>query len=360
MKRIQNTTRAKNIMEELICKLGLRLNGITVLTELASGDYIVTPIMAALAGAKKVFVTGRDSEYGSLEELKKYLADMMEEYDIEKEQIIFTENKNVVAQYINLVTNSGFVRPIDKDFIDALPYDSGISLMFESWEYRYSDIDLESCINHNVPVMGVNENDKRLKIFRYVGLTVLKLLFDLQIEVFKGRFLVLSSGSYLKEIKYVLKSNGAKVVCIDTIDDSKNAIQTESTYFDAIIIAEQNNQDCLIGSGGKYNAYIQKGMWVIHLAGVIEDTWLHERGIIKYPSHQVECGHMSVTTGYMGIRPVIELNAGGLKVGQMLVEGMRKYKNVKKAQEYALNEPCSMAFDMSGKSQKKVLLNLAE
>src|ERR1043165_6288468 len=48
--------------------LGLNLAGKTVLTEAASGAYVVTPILAALAGAK-VYAFSRTTRYGTVEEV---------------------------------------------------------------------------------------------------------------------------------------------------------------------------------------------------------------------------------------------------------------------------------------------------
>ena len=46
----------------------LDLKGKTVLTEAATGAYIVTPVLAALAGAK-VFAYSKTTRYGKLEEV---------------------------------------------------------------------------------------------------------------------------------------------------------------------------------------------------------------------------------------------------------------------------------------------------
>lgn len=346
MNRITDIQRTEQIINETIRSLNLDLSGMTVMTELASGDFIVTPLTAALAGAEKVYVTGRDSRYGTVEELKDYMHQMQKALGICDECIQFVDDKDRVAQEVNVVTNSGFVRPINDGFIKRLPEDAAISLMFESWEYRPEDIDLGSCRRNNIPILGVNENDDRLRIFRYVGLTVLKLLFELQIEVFKGRFLVLSSGSYLKEIKHVLEANGAEVFVIDTSAEVKNVVSAESTYYDAIIVAEQDNPACLIGEGALYTDLVDPGRPLIHIAGVLDGNWLKNNGINKYPPQEAGYGYMTVTTGYMGIRPVIELNAAGLRVGQLLVEGMRTYHNVTEAQRYALGDSCAMDFDM--------------
>src|SRR5690242_80467 len=58
--------------------LGLNLQGKTVLTEAASGAYVVTPLLAAIAGAK-VYAFTRTTRYGTVDEIfantKKLIAD---------------------------------------------------------------------------------------------------------------------------------------------------------------------------------------------------------------------------------------------------------------------------------------------
>jgi len=65
--------------------LQLNLNGKIVLTEAATGAYIVTPVLAAIAGAK-VFAFSKATRYGSLEEVfasTKQLADAYKEFSLD-------------------------------------------------------------------------------------------------------------------------------------------------------------------------------------------------------------------------------------------------------------------------------------
>jgi hypothetical protein len=58
-------------MEKLLKQvkaLNLDLKGKVVLTEAASGAYVVTPIVAAIAGAK-VYAYCKDTAYGTVEEI---------------------------------------------------------------------------------------------------------------------------------------------------------------------------------------------------------------------------------------------------------------------------------------------------
>ncbi len=337
MKKLYSIERTHRLILETIDRLELDLRGMNVLTELASGNYIVTPIIACLAGAKKTFVVSENSHYGSIEELREYLSEVCELMGIDNTRIQYVQEKKTVARDVNIVTNSGFVRPILDDFICKLPSEAAISLMFESWEYRKEDVDLNSCYLNNIPVMAVNENDSRLNIFRYVGLIALKILLENEIEVYKSRIALLSSGEYKKNIFDVLKSNGAEIDCFDEVDIMK---LDNNVYYDGIIVAIQDSAKCLLT---RYEASFLKetrfrNAILVHIAGEIDYDWISECQIRKIPTKETKAHYMTLTTDYVGVRPVIELNAGGLKVGQRLVEGMRLYGNVDMACAYALKD----------------------
>jgi len=51
-------------------RCSLDLKDLTVLTEAANGPYVITPIMAAIAGAK-VFAITRSTRYGSFQEIQQ-------------------------------------------------------------------------------------------------------------------------------------------------------------------------------------------------------------------------------------------------------------------------------------------------
>src|SRR6266849_242211 len=62
-------TRAIRMIRQAISKSRMDLRGLTVLTEAATNNFVVTPVIAAMAGAK-VFAVARDSEYGEAVEAR--------------------------------------------------------------------------------------------------------------------------------------------------------------------------------------------------------------------------------------------------------------------------------------------------
>ena len=116
--------------------LELDLKGKTVLTEAASGAYVVTPVIAALAGAK-VFAYSKTTRYGKLEDVfssTRELADTFRKYPLE---IHFTEKitPEIVAES-DIITNSGHLRPLNEIMLSHAKNDLVIPLMYEAWEWR--------------------------------------------------------------------------------------------------------------------------------------------------------------------------------------------------------------------------------
>ena len=74
---------------------------------------------------------------------------------------------------VDILTNTGFLRPINKKLIKALTPKCVIPLMWEPWEFRPEEIDIDACVERGIKVYGTNEADPRLKTMDYIGWIVL-------------------------------------------------------------------------------------------------------------------------------------------------------------------------------------------
>ena len=63
---------------------------------------------------------------------------------------------------------------------------------------------------------------------------------------------------------------------------------------------------------------------VIHICGLLDKTYLGLHNISKYPGAYVEPGYMTVTTSYLGCKPVIDLHTAGLHVGSLVSKPRKK------------------------------------
>lgn len=213
--------RMTRLIREAISALALDLKGLCLLTEAASGAYAATPLIAALAGAERVFCFTRDSRYSCAEQVIRDTVDWAFALGVAGKIEIYTERRIEAIESADILTNMGFVRPIDREMIAHLKPTAVVPLMWETWELREEDLNLSACWNRRIPVLGTNEKAAGLETFRHVGLIALKLALNLEIEVFRSRILVYSSGEFAESIIRVLKDNGAEVFLVGEDRSSK-------------------------------------------------------------------------------------------------------------------------------------------
>ncbi len=146
---LKNPYRIKKLIEDAIRFNKLNLSDLIVFTEAASKNYVVTPIIAAMAGGK-VYAITIDSPYGKAKDIGEFTYIFAEFCGVRnKIDVVFEKNRKFVEK-ANIVTNLGFVRPINKKFIEMMNDNTVISLMCEAWEYREGDIDLKECKLKNI------------------------------------------------------------------------------------------------------------------------------------------------------------------------------------------------------------------
>ena len=169
-------------MSAAIDRCGLDLSGFTVLTEAATGPYVVTPVLAALAGAD-VFALANGTAYGSSEDIRKLTTDVAEQAGVaHRIQLIHGKDHSSIGA-ADIVTNSGQVRPIDAKMVANMKSGSAVPLMYESWEYRKSDVDVKACRSRGIAVAGTNERHPSIDVFSFLGQMAIMLLHEAGIEV---------------------------------------------------------------------------------------------------------------------------------------------------------------------------------
>jgi hypothetical protein len=318
VRRLDNVPRVSRLIDDAISRLDLRLDGLRVLTEAASGPFVVTSLIAARAGAERVWAVTRDSAHGTAAEVLRHAREWAAALGVAR-RVEFYEGQAIdCASGVDVVTNLGFVRPIDAATIARLPAHAAISLMWEPWEFRPEDVDAQACAAAGIPVIGTNESDPRLRTFDYVGTLAAKLLFESGLEGRGNTIVVLGSDPFGRSVCASLEAIGAhveRVVVHDDDLDGRAATAVEKA--DALVVAEHRDRRELIGNhGGIRPARLHAtGCRVIHIAGHVDVAALEEYRVAKHPHGDAVPGHMTVATDYLGARPVIDLHAAGLRVG---------------------------------------------
>jgi hypothetical protein len=327
-------------MRTAVAELDLDLSGLTVYTEAATGAYAVTAVLAALAGAQKVYALARDNRYATggqaLAETKALAQaagiDAAIEYVLEKRRDHLAE--------ADIVTNAGNVRPLDAQTVGWLNPSAVIPLMYESWELRHGDVDIKACWEKGIAIAGTNERHPKIRLFDYLGIMALKLMLDSGFEVLGCRIAVVCDNPFAPYLARTLVDCGAEVRAFGAVEQlaalsGKLAVRKPLAELrpedfagcDAILVAASpQGEPVIIGAEG--NALISALLLAQAAPGVevFEFCWggSVERGALAgldisvWPQVAPPKGHMSVIPSALGAAPLVRLQAGGLKVGELL------------------------------------------
>ena len=206
-----NPARVVRLIREAVGRCGLDLSGTEVLTEAATGPYAVTPVIAGVAGAKRVYVAGGTS-HGSVEEVTAETMQLAQMAGVADKIEILTHKRREEVSRADILTNSGHVRPIDSELIGWMKAGAVIPLMYEKWEFRASDLDLAACRAKGIPVVGTNERHPAVDVFSYLGMMAVKLLADAGVAVYRSRILLLCDNPFESYIRHALMYVGGWVV----------------------------------------------------------------------------------------------------------------------------------------------------
>ena len=310
-----------------IKKIEPDLRGQQVLTEAASGPFISTAVIAALAGAEKVIACTRDSRWGTADEIAGLMNKLATYFGVRNQVEVSTRSAVDMAQGVDVVTNLGFVRPISRQLIERLPAHAAIALMWEPWEFREEDIDLVAATEFDIPIIATNEHHPNLATFKAVGMLALKLLFEQMCEVSALNILVIGSDPFGHACCETLTAVGAHVTLLEPQGNWPNeAISSAFECADAIVLVEHRSRIELLGSSTPRLVELisRRGVQLIHISGLVDVKYLSQNGVQKYPANDVAPGFMTQTTAYVGIKPVVDLHAAGLHVGSIVSRERKK------------------------------------
>ena len=358
---------AKEIIISSIKKTSLDLSGLTILTEAASGHWRFTPFIALFSNATKVICISKNSKYGTVSSIKENFNKICKYFKFDN-RIEIVENIDFINfENIDIVTNSGHVRPIDKKFVSKMNKTSVISLMWEPWEFRESDIDLSECWKKGIPVLGVNENNAFLNIMNYNGDLMLELFKKLNLKFSNKNIIFVIENKTVFPILQSLKSINLNVFCIsesmhdtliehghNVIGNNINDLQVEPYLKKSDIIIVNSFPSSKIILGTKECSLIKKlnpKISVLVYFGIVDYEKLKEYQINYYPKSSPISNHMSWTIEMLGPKPIIELSTIGLKVTETPSKCKKMGMSINDIDKQMLKNPFYLSF--SGKQKKK-------
>lgn len=301
-------------MREAVQRCELDLRGSVVLTEAAIGAYVVTPILAAMAGAECVYAVTRTTRYGSVAQVMAETQEVATRAGVQKRVKIIVEKTQDIVARADIVTNSGHLRPIDHTVVSHLKPTAVVPLMYESWEYRPADVDITACREKGISVAGTNERHRTVDVFSYLGIMAVKLLLDAGVAVYRSRVLLLCDNPFAPFIENGLSAAGAVVnraTCL-------SAARAED-IFDAIVIALlPGPAPSLEHADARRIKSAWNGAVVAQFWGDIRRDAFTEHSVPVWPLQPPAAGHMGILPSEVGPEPVVRLQSGGLKVGEVM------------------------------------------
>lgn len=328
----------------VIDDLALDLRGRTVLTEAATGAYVVTVLLAGAAGAR-VFALSKDTRYGSAAEAVRQTRSAMAAAGLEHLDVTFVERLTPeVIGAADVITNSGHLRPLDQRLLRHARCSAVIPLMYEAWEWRDGDVDLAYAHSRGMAVGATNERHPSIDVFGYLGDMALKQLFDAGVCPYRNKLVLLANNDFGPYIARVLGKVCARlaIVAPDSHRERYAGLQgiewvggfprvrvpEEFRAAEAVVFTAYPFDDVWIGGAGPIDAAEVAAAFdypfLLRYAGDVDVEALSAHGVRYYPPH-VSSGHMGVLPSAIGIDPVIRLQAGGLKSAEALLTGVHSH-----------------------------------
>jgi hypothetical protein len=309
--------RLTRLMSAAIDRCGLDLSGLTVLTEAASGAYVVTPVLAAMAGAN-VYALAAGTAYASSEELRELtarLAGLAGAAD--RIQLVYSKDATIVGA-ADVVTNSGQVRPIEAEMVAYMKPSSVVPLMYESWEYRQTDVDLAACRARGIAVAGTNERHPSVDVFSFLGQMAVMQLHDAGIAVRGSEVLLLCDNDFAPFIRRDLENAGAHVTQSLRLTEDVVSPQCDAV----LLVLHPGPRPAFDDEDARLLSRKAPGAVLVQYWGDADRAALAAAEVPVWPLRAPAAGHMAILPSAVGPEPIIRLQAGGLKVGEVLARGM--------------------------------------
>jgi hypothetical protein len=303
-------------------RLQLDLDGMKVITEAATGPFAVTAAIAAMAGAV-VEAIAADSVFGSSAEAAEATMAVSNTCMV-ADRVKIVSRETADFSRADVVTNLGFVRPLDRKLVEQLPTGAVIPIMYELEELRPAEMDVDACRQRGIRIVGTNERHPAVDVLRYCGLLAVKMLFELGLEVVRSKVIVVGADLFSSEIGESLAALGAEVTAISRWEE----LTLESAgAVDVLFFSDYGGELRDVRQYELLPLDRWAGATLIQFTGGLDCAPFVEAGWLVVPERRIAPFRMWRTLADLGPRPVIELHAGGLKAAELILRGIPESGN---------------------------------
>lgn len=310
----------------------LDLSHLVVLTEGAANYHGTSPVIAALAGSPRVYALVRDPrERLTAERYGRRLAQWGQSHC--RIEAVTIKRPRIVSE-ADIVTNTGPVRPIDARMVSMMKNTAVVPLMYESWERRDEDVDIEACRARGIVVVGTDE--QRAGVLKYIGVMSVRQLLSAGIEIVGCRIIVRATNKFGLHVIRALSRLGAEVIAVCSLSSSAvsqagarragSSLRDRTAMrflrgADALVVVTNPEDAVVVGAGGEATGAtlrrLSPEITVVQFTGLIDRANLWKAGIAFVPTSDPGRGHMGITTSSIGPLPRIILHTASLKVAEV-------------------------------------------
>lgn len=344
---IADEARVRRLIPQAIAQMQLDLDGLVVFTEAATGPYLWTPLLAAGAGARHVYALAADNAHHAAAEAAELTRAAAQRFGVgDRVEVVHAKRPEHLAR-TDVITNSASLRPITAADIARLPETAALPLMWEPWEFRSEDLDLAACRERGIVVLGTCETRPPCDLVPYMGPLAVRLLLDLGLEVHATAVIVLGGQAMAHEMARYLAAIGCAVERFgDGARPYAELTMQAAAGYDAIIVAEHADHRVLVSAAdaaalATANPAIRIGV----VTGTVDGPALRAAGLAVVPDTLRAPGYMHYDASLLGPRPVLELYAAGLRVGEVVTRARREGLAPREAARYALEHAPALDFD---------------
>jgi hypothetical protein len=314
---IAGQTAFRRRIRRSVARFGLDLTGLTVYTEAATGSFACSALACAVAGARRVVAVARDSRHGTVRQVERLIRGHAKALGVTGRIRIVRQRRRGDLDASDIVTNLGWVRPIDRRVVGCLKPTAVVPLMYEAWELRPGEVDVEACARRGIAVLGTDEGRGGADVFELCGKLGLLLLRDAGVGRGAAPVAVVGADRFGETALDALKRAGRNAFLLR--DLASRLCRARLAGCRAVVLADWS-ETVWIGSDGQIGwralAELAPRLTLVQLCGVARCGEPH--GSVRcVPDAELRPRRMSHTLARLGPGPVIDLIVAGLRVGEI-------------------------------------------
>lgn len=296
--------------------LGLDLGGLHVVTEAATGDYACTAVIAALAGARVTAFARDTRRHGTARDAAMQTLGLSQLAGVrDRISMVDSVTPELLAD-CDILTNSGHLRPITGEMIEALPARAVIGLMFEGWEFRGDDLDLAAARRRGIRIAAVNERHRDVGVFPFLGPLCLRLLEEAGFHAPGSHVAIVCDNPFAPFLRDGLAMAGA------VVELAPNVAGLRPNGWDAVVISlnPAENPPLDAAEFAALRAAAPRAI-IAQFWGDLDRDAARTAGFPVVPTLAPMPGHMGILLNALGHEPIVRLQAGGLRAAELIFRG---------------------------------------